>query len=288
MPSRATASATISFGLVSIPVKVFTATSSKAVRFNMLDPRDKSRVKQQYVNASSGEVVERRDLVRGFEYARGQFVLVTDEELRALETKNTHTIEIEDFVPMERVDPIYFAASNLLGPDTGGAKAYRLLGEAMTLMGKVAVGRYSTRGRQQLVLLRSMGRGLVMHGLHYADEVRSFDDIEFGDEVELRKGEVDLATQLIEQLSRDSFDPGRYEDEYRRAILEAVDRKVSGEDVVSAPKPESHEQIIDLVAALKKSLAERSEPARPGLRRVRRPAKAKAAKPRSGGKSTGR
>jgi len=274
MPARATSSATISFGLVSIPVKVYSAAQSKSVRFNMLDGRDKSRVKQQYVNATSGEPVAREAMVKGYEYARGQYVVLSEEELKALEQKSDHAIEIEEFVPIERVDPLFFEKSNLLGPDKGGQKAYRLLNEAMTLMGRVAVGRYAARGKQQLVLIRPVQRGLVMQGLHYADEVRSFDDIEFGDEVELKAGEVELANQLIEQLSRDAFDPGRFEDEYRRSVLEVVDRKVAGEEIVMMPKSEAREQIIDLVEALKKSLAT-GDGEKPGARRVRKPARAK-------------
>ncbi len=279
MPARAISSATISFGLVSIPVKVYSAAQSKSVRFNMLDGRDRSRVKQQYINAVSGDVVPRDEMVKGYEYARGQYVVLTDEELKAFEQSTDHGIEIEEFVPMERVDPLYYEKSNLLGPDKGGQKAYRLLAEAMTLMGKVAIGRYAARGKQQIVLIRPFQQGLVMQGLHWADEVRSFDDIEFGDPVEPKKGEVDLATQLIEQLSRDDFDPGRYEDEYRRSVLELVERKVAGEEIVVMPKSEVREQIVDLVAALKKSIAEKAGEAvadeKPAARRVRKPARAK-------------
>lgn len=154
MAARATSSGTISFGLVSIPVKVYPATRSRAVHFNMLDPRDHARVKQQYVNAATGEPVSRKDLVKGYEYARDQYVVMTEEELRALEQRSDKSIEIEEFVPIERVDPIYFDRAQLLGPDKGGQKAYRLLNEAMTTMGRVAIGRFSTRGRQQLVLIR--------------------------------------------------------------------------------------------------------------------------------------
>ncbi len=276
MPARATSSATISFGLVSIPVKVYSAAQSKTVRFNMLDGRDRSRVKQQYVNASSGDVVPRDEMVKGYEYAKGQYVVLTEEELKAFEQSTDRGIEIEEFVPMDRVDPLYYEKSNLLGPDKGGQKAYKLLVEAMTLMGRVAIGRFAARGKQQIVLIRPLQQGLVMQGLYYADEVRSFDDIEFGDPVELKKGEVDLATQLIEQLSSDEFDPGRYEDEYRRAVLELVDRKVAGEDIVVMPKSEVREQIVDLVAALKKSIEDKGGEAdeKPAARR-RKPAQAK-------------
>jgi DNA end-binding protein Ku len=181
---------------------------------------------------------------------------------------------------MERVDALYYEKSQLLGPDKGGAKAYRLLNEAMTTMGKVAIGRHHVRGREQLVLIRPFGRGLVLQGLYYADEVAKFDDIEFGDEPEIKRGELDLAQQLIEQLASERFEPEKYEDEYRRELLAAIDRKVAGEEVVTAPRPEQHEQIIDLVAALKKSLEEkRAGPARvtpeAAAERVRKPARAK-------------
>jgi DNA end-binding protein Ku len=278
MPARSIASATICFGLVSIPIKVYTATQSRSVRFNMLDPRDKSRVKQQYVSAASGEPVDRDTLVRGYEYSRGQYVVFTEEELGALESRSDQTIEIAEFVPIAKVDPLYFERTNLLGPDKGGHKAYRLLHEAMTETGRVAVGRYSTRGRQELVLVRPMQRGMALHGLYYADEVRGFDEIELGEDVALKPGEVALAKQLVEQLARESFEPARYEDEYRRALLEAIDRKVAGEEVVAPPRPEAREQIVDLVEALKRSLAERDAAAAAAGPRARKPARAKGKK----------
>jgi DNA end-binding protein Ku len=257
MAARAISSATISFGLVSIPVKLYAATQSRAVHFNMIHATDRSRLKQQLVCDACGETISRDDTVRGYEYSRGQYVVLTEDELKALEQKSDKSIEIEEFVPIAKVDPVYFSGSNLLGPDKGGAKAYQLLVEAMREAGRVAVGRFSTRGRQQLVLLRPTARGLLLHTLSYADEVRGFDDIELPDPVEFKQGEVGLAQQLIDQLAHETFDAGRYEDEYRRAVLEAVDRKVAGQEVVAAPRPEAREQIIDLVAALKQSLAER-------------------------------
>ncbi len=280
MPARATSSGTISFGLVSIPIKVFTAQTSQTVRFSMLHETDKSRLKQTYVCKACDEPVERSQTVKGFEYARDQYVVLTEDELKALEKQSDRSIEIEEFVPIEKVDPLYFEKSNLLGPDKGGHKPYRLLREAMLASGKVAIGRFSTRGKQQLVLLRPVEDGLTMHGLFYADEVRSFEDVELGDEVEFKKGELDLANQLIDQLTTDAFDAGKYEDGYRAAVLEAVDRKVAGEEVVIAPKEESREQIIDLVAALKQSLAERKEteaPRKPARVKGQAPAKRKSA-----------
>jgi DNA end-binding protein Ku len=253
-------------------VKLYSAISSRSVHFNMLDARDHARLKQQFVNANTGEVVARDETVRGYEYARGQFVVMTDDELAALQTKSDRTIEIEEFVPIEKVDPIYFEKSQLLGPDKGGAKAYRLLAESMRGMGRVAIGRFSTRGRQQLVLLRPRDGGLVLHGLFYADEVRDFADIDVGGETRVKPGEIALANQLIEQLSNDEFEPRKYEDEYRRAVLAAVDAKVAGEQIVAPPAAEPQDKIIDLVAALKQSLAARQGPGEP---RGRKPAKAK-------------
>ena len=270
MPARATSSGTISFGLVSIPVKVYPATRSKAVRFNMLRQSDKSRLKQQYVAAADGEVVERDEIVKGYEYARGQYVVMTEEELKALEKAGDRSIEIECFAPIAAVDPVYFDRSNLLGPDKGGHKAYRLLHEAMRRAGQVAVGRFANHGRQQLVLIRPMQEGLVLHALHYADEVRDFSDIDLGEPAEPKQGELDLAEQLIDQLADASFDPSRYEDENRQAVLAAIERKVEGEEWVAPAAEAPREPIIDLVAALKQSLAEKQ-----GTPPGRKPARAK-------------
>jgi DNA end-binding protein Ku len=280
LPARAISSGTISFGLVSIPIKVFTATSSKDVRFSMLHEKDKSRLKQQYICATCGEVVERNATVKGYEYARDQYVVVSDEELSALQRKTDQTIEIEEFVPIAQVDPVYFEKSNLLGPDKGGHKAYQLLHRAMTETERVAVGRYSTRGRLQLVILRPMGEGLAMHGLYYADEVRNFADIEIDKTIAIKDAELKLAKELVDQLSHDKFQPEKYEDDYRRQILAAVDRKVAGEEIVAAPPEEAREQIIDLVAALKKSLADKASA------REEKPAAAETA--RKGAKAKGK
>jgi DNA end-binding protein Ku len=279
MAARAIASGTISFGLVSIPVKLYTATSGKSVHFHMLHTEDKARLKQQYVCSTCGEIVERADTVRGYEWARGQYVVMSEEELEALERKSDRSIEIEEFVPIEQVDPVYFEKSNLLGPDKGGQKAYRLLNRAMLASGKVAIGRFANRGRHQLVLIRPVEDGLMLHGLYYADEVRSFGEVEFGEPIEVKKGELELAEQLIAQLSSPRFDVKRYEDDYRRAVLEAIERKAAGEEITASPAPEAREQIIDLVAALKRSLAEKRGAAEPvRAARARKPARAKGSK----------
>jgi DNA end-binding protein Ku len=276
MAARAISSGTISFGLVSIPVKVYTATSSQTLRFNMLDAEHHQRLKQQYVSARTGLVVERSNTVRGYEYAKDQYVVLTEEELKALETRSDGTIAIEQFVPIEKIDPIYYEKTSFLGPDKGGHKAYRLLAQALKEKGRVAIGRWNTRGRQELVLLRPFGPGLALHALYYADEVRSIEDVDIDLSIELSDTELALAGQLIDQLSTEAFDPRKYEDEYRKSVLAAIDRKVAGEQIVTVEPGEKREQIIDLVAALKKSLAERGAvPESPG--RVRKSAKAKGA-----------
>jgi DNA end-binding protein Ku len=273
MAARATSSGTISFGLVSIPIKVYPASSSKTVHFSMLHAKDKSRLTQSYVCKACNEPVDRSDMVRGYEYSRDQYVVLSEQELKDLEKASDRTIEIAEFVPISKVDPIYFEKSNLLGPDKGGHKAYKLLREAMVESGRVAIGRFNQRGRQQLVLLRPNQEGLVMHGLYYADEVRSFEDIEIDGDVEVKASELALAHQLIDSLSVAKFEPGKYEDDYRRMVLAAVDQKVAGEEIVVMPTSEPREQIIDLVAALKKSLAEGGRS--PREKAERKPARSK-------------
>lgn len=254
MPPRAIASGTISFGLVSVPVKLFTGTQSKNLSFNLLHAKDHSRLRQQYVCQTCGEVVERGDMVRGYEYAKDQYAVLTPEELKTLDQQSDQSIEIEEFVPISEVDPIYFEKAYLLGPDKGGHKAYRLLREAMAAAGKGAVARFSTRGRQQLVLLREAQGGLMLHSLYYADEVRDFAEIERGEEVTLKSGELDLAVKLIDQLASDRFQPEKYHDEYRERAMTLIEQKVAGQDVALAPPRAPKGQIIDLMEALKASL----------------------------------
>lgn len=276
MAARPIASGTISFGLVSVPVKLYSGTQSKSLSFHLLHDKDQSRLRQQYVCATCGEVVDRSAMLKGYEYAKDQYAILTDDELKALERQSDQSIEIEEFVPVTAVDPIYFDKAYLLGPDKGGAKAYRLLREAMARAGKAAVAKFSTRGRQQLVLVREALGGLMMHALFYADEVRDFAEIERGDEVTLKPNEIDLAVQLIDQLASETFDPTRYEDEYRKRALEMIEQKVAGREVAVALAPAPKAQIIDLMEALKASLAARqAQPAEAAAVSARKPARAK-------------
>ncbi len=257
MAARATASGTITFGLVSVPIKVYTATSSKNVSFNMLHDKDKSRLKQQYVCTLCGEVVERSHMAKGYEHAKDQYVVINEDELAGMLRKTDQSIEILEFVPITDVDPVYFEKSQLLGPDKGGAKPYALLMEAMKQSGKVAIGRFSTRGKEQLVLIRPSKEGLMLHGLYYHDEVRGFEDVDLGDPKAIKEGELGLAVQLIEQLSSGKFDPARHKDDFREAMLGLLEQKIAGAEL-TAPAPEQpREQIIDLMEALKASLAKK-------------------------------
>jgi DNA end-binding protein Ku len=249
------ASGTISFGLVSIPVKLFPATQPSAtVSFNMLHAKDGSRLKQQYVCAKDGEVVPREDTVKGFEFAKDRYVTFTSEELKALDEIATQTIDIAEFVPASQVDPVYYDKAYYLGPDKGGAKAYRLLAEALEKSGKAALARYAARGKQYLVLIRPSSGRLVMQQLCYPDEIRSLDEIVV-DTPAPKEAEVQLALQLIEQTSSPAFHPENYEDAVKKRVLEAIEQKVGGGQIQVAAPAEPQAQVIDLVDALKASLA---------------------------------
>jgi len=283
MAAHAISSGAITFGPVSVPVKLYAATQSQSVSFNLLHAKDQSRLRQQYACTTCGAIVDRSDMVRGYEYAKDQYVVFSDADLRTLEQSTDQSIEIQEFVPIAQVDPIYFEKTYLLGPDKGGHKAYRLLREAMDKAGQAAVAKFSTRGKQQLVLVRHAPRGLMLHALFYADEVRSFDDIDLGADSELKPNEVDLAVQLIDQLASTSFEPSKYEDAYRKRVLNVIEQKVAGQEVVIAPKAPPRAQVIDLMEALKASLASRQRPlappAAPAAAALRKPAQAKGKPP---------
>jgi DNA end-binding protein Ku len=253
MPARAISSATISFGLVAIPVKLFTATSSEQVSFNMLEPQTKSRVQQQYILPATGEVVSRSAMVKGYEYAKGQYVVFDEAELKALETERSNSIDIVEFVPLSSVDLLSVEKSYYLGPDKGGDKAYHLLTDAMVNTKKVAVGRWAARGKEQLVLVRPYKTGLILHQMFYSNEVRSFEEVDTGATFEFKDVERNLAEKLIAELSVDKFEAERYKDEYAVRVLAAVEKKVAGEQIhVSQEVPRA--QVIDLFEALKQSL----------------------------------
>jgi len=253
MAARATGSGVISFGMVSIPVKLYsTVDTTKSIRFNMLR-KDGARLKQQYVSASDGELVEKEDRVKGYEFSKGQYVLFTSEEMKAMDAKSTNEIEIAEFVPPEEVNAIYVEKVNYLGPDKGAARSYHLLAEAMRKTGKSALAKYAARGKCYLVMIHPLDEGLVMIQLRHQEEMRKFSEEEIPDS-EIKKEELELAIQLVEQVSTDSFQPEKYTDDVRQHMLEMIDRKVNGQEIVVAQEEHEEAKIIDIMEALKASL----------------------------------
>ena len=231
MAARSIASLTISFGLVSIPVKLYSATqASGGISFNLLHKADGSRLKQQYICIKEGTVVERDEMVKGYEFAKDQYVMFTPEELKALEEVGTHSIDITEFVPLETVDPVFFDKAYYLAPDKGGPKPYALLTRALRESGRCALGRWAARGKQYIVMLRPVEDGLVMQQLLYAAEVRPISEIEIP-KADVRDAELQLARQLIEQGASETFDPSAYKDDVKARIEAAVQKKVEGQEI---------------------------------------------------------
>jgi DNA end-binding protein Ku len=287
MAMRSMASATISFGLVSIPVRLYSATEPSAtISFNLLHKKDGSRLRQQYVCLQEDVVVPREEMVKGYEFSKDEYVVFTPEELKELEEASTQTVDITEFVPLEKVDPIYFDRAYYLGPDKGGDKPYKLLARAMTESGRAALAKYAARGKMYLVLVRPLGDKLVMQQLHYADEVRDIAEVPVGD-AEVREQELKLARQLVEQIARETFNPDAYEDEVKRRIQEQIDRKIAGQEIAVSPTEGQPAQIIDLMEALKASLAKQPAPPAPKKQAKRAEPAHAAARPtkKRGGKS---
>ncbi len=255
MAARAIGSLTLSFGLVSIPVKLYTATqSSSAISFNLLHKTCGSRLKQQYVCLKDGTVVDKEDIAKGYEFAKDQYVLFSPEEIKALEEVGTHSVEISEFVPIDSIDPVYFDKTYYLAPDKGAGKPYALLTEALKESGRCAVGRWAVRGKAYIVLLRPVGDVLTMQQLHFAADVRPASEIEVP-KPEVRAGELKLARQLIDQQTAERFDPTAFTDDVRERIRAAIDRKVEGQAIsVSEAPTQSGGKVIDLMEALRASL----------------------------------
>lgn len=257
--ARSIASLTLSFGLVSIPVKLYSATeTASAVKFNLL-AKDGSRLKQQYVSEKDQTVVPRAEMVKGYEFEKDRFVLFSAEELKALEEASSPTIEIMAFIPEKSVDPLYYDKAYLIAPDKRGGKPYALLAEAMRKSGRCALAKWAWKSKQYVVQVRPVEDGLVLQQLLYADEVRSLKDLGI-EPVTVTAGELQLALQLIDQISQDAYDPSQYVDEERKRILAAIDEKIAGKEVVASAHDEapSTAQVIDLMEALRASLGKKT------------------------------
>jgi DNA end-binding protein Ku len=257
MPPRSIATASITFGLVSIPVRLFPATSSKAISFNLLHAKDSSRIQQKIYCPVDDAIVDRSELVRGYEFEKGRYVTFTEQELKNLEARGDHAIEISEFIPIEEVDPVFFESPFLLGCEPTSARAYRLLAKAMEDARQVAVARYTMRGKEHVVLIRNYQDGLMLHTMHYGDEVRGFGEIDHGVDAPAKPAEVDLAKRLIGDLTEKKFDIDKYKDGYRERVIEAASQKANGQEITE-PAPEVQRgKVIDLMSALKESLKKR-------------------------------
>ncbi len=255
---RAIWSGAISFGLVNVPVKMYSATSPKTVRFHQLSSKTGSRIKQKRVDQSTGDEVPFDEIVKGYELTPDRYVLIEPEELDALDPKATKTIDIEEFVDLAEIDPIYYDHSYYLAPATGGAKAYRLLLDAMREAEKVAIGKVVIRSKQQLCALRPIGDAMGLSTMLFGDEVLSpdrLDELDGVTEAEASDRELKMAQQLIDSLSSD-FDPSKFKDEYRERVLDLIERKANGEEIAVAPQAEDDAPVPDLMAALEASLAD--------------------------------
>jgi DNA end-binding protein Ku len=256
MPARAIGTATISFGLVSVPVNLYSSSESKAnISFNMLHKKCGTRLKQQYICPKDSEIVTRDQTVKGYEISKDHYVVLTPEELKALEEKATETIDINEFVPLAKVDREFVEKTYYLGPDKGGDRAYRLLAAALDETGRAALGQYAARGQQHLVLLRPLNGVIVMEQLHYADELRPTTEVDVP-EGTVKPAELSLAKQLIEQSASDDFVPEKYKDTVRERQLEAIEAKIQGQEITEEAPAERGGKIIDLMEALKQSLSE--------------------------------
>jgi DNA end-binding protein Ku len=254
MPARSIGTATISFGLVSIPTKLYTTNESSGdISFNMLHDADGARLKQQYICTKCNEVVDRANTVKGYEYSKGQYVVLSAEELKALDAVATQSIALEEFVPASAVDPLFVEKSYYLGPDKGGERAYKLLADAMVDTNLVGVASYSARGKQYIVLLRPFHQGLIMHQLRYGQEVKQWSEVPMPDLPEIKPAELGLAKQIIQQIAHETFDPAKYKDEVQERMMGLIQKKIEGQEITAAPEAPVG-KVIDLMEALKASL----------------------------------
>jgi DNA end-binding protein Ku len=254
MPARSIGTATISFGLVSIPTKLYTTNETSGdIHFNMLHDADGARLRQQYICTKCNEVVDREHTVKGYEHAKGQYVVFTTDELKALDAVATQAIALEEFVPASAVDPLWVEKSYYLGPDKGGERAYKLIRDAMLETELVGIASYSARGKQYIVCLRPFKEGLIMHQLRYSQEVKDWSEVPLPALPELKPAEIGLAKQIIQQIAHETFSPDKYKDEVQERMMQLINQKVEGQEITIAPEAPAG-KVIDLMEALKASL----------------------------------
>jgi len=281
MALRPLRNATISFGLVNIPVRFYTATKSEDIGFNLLHGSCGSRVNRKWWCPHHEEMIGMDEMVRGYPIAKNRYVTFTDEEIDALESDDNRALEITEFVDLEQIDPVFFEKAYYLGPAPGGGKTYKLLSQAMKKQGKVAVARWVSGNREHLVVLRPYEGGLILHTMYYADEVRDFAAID-AEDAELRDKEIALAEMLIGELSVEAFDPLAYKDEYRERLMDRIRAKSEGETILAQPADdEKAAEVVDIMEALRRSLegtpATAARKRAPAKRAPVKPAAAKAA-----------
>ena len=285
MALRPLRNATITFGLVNIPVRFYTATRSEDVSFNLLHESCGSRVNRKWWCPHHEEMIESGDMIRGYAVGKNQYVTLTDEEMEQLESDQNRALEITEFVDLDQVDPVFFEKAYYLGPAPGGGKTYRLLSQAMKKQNKVAVARWVMGHKEHLVLLRPFEEGLVLHTMYYADEVRDFGAIDLED-AELRDKEIALAEMLINELTEEKFDPMAYKDDYRERLMDKIRAKSEGEVIVSeAASQDKAAEVVDIMEALRRSLESGPKAAKRERAPAKRaPVRAAAAKPAAGKK----
>lgn len=279
MPARSIGTATVSFGLVSVPVHIYSAgESATSVSFNMVHKGCGTKLKQYYKCPKHDVTVERADTVKGYAVGKDQYVIFTPDELKALEEKGSNSIDIKEFIPLAKVDRIYLEKAYFLGPDKGGDRPYRLLAEALEKTGRAALGQYAARGHQNLVLVRPMNGVLVMEQLHYPDELRAASEVPLG-EGEVKPAELNLAVQIVEQSAVEAFQPEKYHDTVKERVQEEINKKIAGQEITADEVPQkSGAKVLDLMEALKASLAKgKAAESKEAPAKAERPTKKKAA-----------
>lgn len=278
MALRPLRSATITFGLVAIPVKFYTATRQEDISFNLIHQECGSRVNRKYWCPVHERIVEYEELIRGYQFTKGKYVTFTDEELEALESDDNRAVEITEFLDLKQIDPVYFERGYFLGPGEGGGKTYNLLANAMKKQNKVAVARWVSNNRENLVIIRPYEHGIILHTMYYADEVRDFNAIDVPEDA-VREKEMKLAEMLIDELTEKKFDPLAYKDEYRARLLERIEAKAKGKDIIMEREEEEKVgEVIDIMEALQRSL-EGKPTGRRSAKREEAGTRARSAKP---------